>query len=401
MKLAKLSIALVAGLLTCDSSVGWSQAGLPPEAPNAPGGQVAKRQAAEPREENPQADVPVTRIDFKSDGPIPGVESSPVVSMPIQCTPDGTPLVAVPQPPNYFTQTVFSLDPKGARNFSYTSVAGLYDVKYLGFFPGDSTVDILVNGTTDSKQSQYAVTSPRGSVSNSATGFQGQRADDVLQFELNGNFKRMIALPEAYSFHRIAELGDHNLLAVAYDRVNAVAKLLLLDEDGQVIRPLQIPQAMEHDSALTQGQTGSDLNRARAETSLSWWLFTPSAGRVLLYVAHSKFPVLELGPGGAMREIPLQAPEGYLLDGFIPANDRWMVRFRRENLPDHGAVDRRPESRNYVLYEVNRADGSLKREFKAISGPGFGSACEHDGVLTGFSVSPDSKYIRLTAEIPR
>ena len=222
------------------------------------------------------------------------------------------------------------------------------------------------------------VTSRSGTVSKSATGFRGQRADYVLQFELNGTFKRMIALPDGYSFHRIAELGDHNLLAIAYDRINAVARLLLLDEDGQVIRTLQIPQAMEDDPALTQGRTGSDLNRARAESSLSWWLFTPSAGKVLLYIAHSKAPVLELSPGGAIREVPIQAPEGYILDGFIPANDRWIVRFRRENPPDHGAIDRRPETKNYVLYEVNRADGSLKREFQAISGSSFGSACEHD-----------------------
>jgi hypothetical protein len=222
-----------------------------------------------------------------------------------------------------------------------------------------------------------------------------------VEFDRAGNYKATVEPPDRYSFRRFAELPDGDLLALGYDRANAVARLLLLDSGGQMIRELQIPAGMQNNPELRQGETGGDLNRARAETSLSWWLFAPARHKVLLYVAHSKAPILEVGAGGAVREVPLEAPKGYVLDSVVPANDRWIMRFRREGLSVGGEMDARPQTRNFVYYEVNPEDGSLRRQLEIASGPGFGIACEQDGVLTGFSVSPDSKYLRMTADIPQ
>jgi hypothetical protein len=151
---------------------------------------------------------------------------------------------------------------------------------------------------------------------------------------------------------------------------------------------------------IKQGESGPEVNRSRAESSLSWWLFAPSRNRILLYQAHTDHPVLEVGAVGAVREVQLEIPKGYAMDGFVPASDRWIVRYRLKSAPAGGAIDARSESRNYVLYEVDPADGSLRRRIDPGAGSLFNIACEQDGVFTAFSME-DDRVIRRTADAPR
>jgi hypothetical protein len=131
------------------------------------------------------------------------------------------------------------------------------------------------------------------------------------------------------------------------------------------------------------------LERMNAETSLSGWHFAASRHKVLLYRAHAGSTLLEVGAGGATREVPLQTPKGYSLDGVISANDRWLMTFRREGLPEGAEIDASPSAGNYALYEVDAGDGSLKRRFTLEDGPFHSIACEQDGTLTAFSVDGD------------
>lgn len=343
--------------------------------------------------------VSTIHLEFKPQDDIPGASSSPAISSPILCSADGIPFISVPEPPSYTSQTVYSLDPKGAHSFSVQSAAGLYDSRFLNFFSGESEVGILVNATADPKKSQYTIESPSGATTE-GMGFGGDHHEYIVEFDRNGSYKATLELPHQYSFHRVAQLPDGNLLALAYERANAVARLLLLDSEGQIVRPLEIPQGMEDDPQLRMGESGGDLNRAHAETSLSWWLFASVRQHVVLYIAHANAPFLEVGSGGAVREVPVERPEGYLVDGMVSSNDRWIVRFRKEHLSDNTQIDRRPESQNYVIYELNPGDGTLKARIDSTSSPGFGLACEKDGVLTGLSTTPDSKYLLMTAQLP-
>jgi hypothetical protein len=244
-----------------------------------------------------------------------------------------------------------------------------------------------VNATKDDKHSVESYYALPGISTKKTPRYTGEHHEYLVEFGRDGNLKSVLDLPVAYHFHRVAALSNGELLALAYDRTNAVARLLLLDSNGQVVRALVVPSEMQDSPGLVQGQSGPAINRARAETSLSWWLMAPVRQSLLLYQAHSASPVLEVGVGGATREVPLEAPKGYVLDGVVPANDRWIMRYRRQGLSDSGQIDARPEAGNYVLYEVNPSDGSLKTELDTGTGPLFNIACEQDGVITAFSVS--------------
>jgi hypothetical protein len=76
------------------------------------------------------------------------------------------------------------------------------------------------------------------------------------------------------------------------------------------------------------------------------------------------------------------------------------MRFRKESLSDAGAIDARPEANNYVLYEVDSSDGSLRRRIEVEGGLLSSLACEQDGVFTAFSVDGE-KVTLATADLPR
>jgi hypothetical protein len=354
--------------------------------------------AGQPRDSFAQ--IPTVKLEFKSQqASVPGAHGSSAFFSPIICSPAGIPFVSFIEPSDFGPQTVYSLDPKGGHAFSVKSVPGLYDINSIqGYFASESTVGILVNATRDDKKASNTISMGPGLPPRAV--YTGEHFDYLVEFDSVGNHKATLELPQAYKFRRLAIFSDDTLLALAYDRANTVPRLFRLDSGGRITGSLEIPAKMGSSPAVVAGQSGDILNQVNAESSLSWWIFAPARQRVLLYQAHTTSPLLEVGAGGAVREVPLQAPKGYVLDDVISANDRWIMRFRKESLSDSAPIDARPEAKNYVLYELDPSDGSLRRQIELETGPFYSIACEQDGVFTAFSI--DGEKVNLqTADLPR
>jgi len=336
-------------------------------------------------------------LDFSDPKPIPGAPSANGWMTPILCTSDGTMVVSIPNLTDWRMPSFYALDTKGSHVLSPSSAGGIYDMQYRGsYFASGSMYGIEVTGTRDDKQEMRTFRPDKPA----QKFYTGKHHEYVIEFERDGSYEKTVELPEQYTFWRIAPLPDDEFVALAYDRANNVPRLLLLDSGGDVVRPIEIPQSMQDDSVLEQGQSSDPMKRAKAEMSLSWWLFGQARGKILFYKARAHASVLEIGSGGAAREVPVQAPDGYELSSVVPASDRWMMQFRRSGLSDHRAVDARPESGNFVYYEVDPNDGSLKRRIQVPSGPLRQIACESDGVVRAFTIS-DGKWLELTADLPR
>jgi hypothetical protein len=342
--------------------------------------------------------IPVLKLDFKTQPPVPGAPALPVIVSPILCSPDGVPFLDAPQPPDFMDHAVYSLDPHGATAFSPKSISGLYDVRFRGYFASDSTVGLLVTATQDDKKATGTYTLLPGTPPRSI--YTGEHHEYLALFDRGGSYKEKLDLPAAYNFLRLAPLSDGKLVALATDRINSVPHLLLLEADGQVARQIEPPAAMLASPDLQSGESSFDRDRARTLTSLSWWRFVSARQRVLLYQAHSRSPVLEVGSGGAVREVTISAPTDYLLDSVISSNDRWIIRYKKED--DMGASGAGPTSQAlpYTVYDVDANDGSLRSRLDVGSGQLFGIACEQDGVFTAFTLGGE-KTIRQTADIPR
>ena len=296
-------------------------------------------------------------------------------------------------------QTIVSLDPKGGHYFSLSSVPEVYDVTLLrGFFASESLVGVLVNGTRDN-----AIKIPQSFPSDSGVKpraiYTGVHHDYLVEFDVQGNYKKAIELPDSYHFWHFEALGNDDLLALGYDKINPGPQLFILDSSGQVKRNLQIPDRLVDDPVLYDGQSSDVTKQVVAETSMNWWNFALARNKVILYKARTNDPIVEIGSGGVARDISVDYPEGYVLDSIVPANDRWIVRFRKGAIEDAATSGKPIEATSYVLYEADPVDGTLLRQFE-ISGPFYSIACEHDGVISAFSVQ-EEKVSLLTAEIQR
>ena len=164
-----------------------------------------------------------------------------------------------------------------------------------------------------------------------------------------------------------------------------------------MIRPLQIPSQMESDPTLRAGQTGGELNRVKAASSLSWWLMVPSRHKLVLYVAHSHAPLLEIGVGGSTREVPIERPAGFILDALVSSSDHWIVRFRN-GAPADFAFDANAKSQSFRFYEVDPNLGTLTRRIVVKDNSLFSIACEKDGVFTALS-DDGTKVVLKTADV--
>jgi hypothetical protein len=317
---------------------------------------------------------------------------------PIVCSEDGIPYLRTFDPQDYRRLIVFSLEEKSVHRYSIDSIPNLYDVDVMSYFAGSNTIGIVVHATRDDRKSPQKMILGPGLPSRDV--YPGEHHAYLVELDRSsGSYKRTVDLPASYRFWRVAELSDGSFLALAYDTTNSVPRLLILDSDGKIVRTLEIPQSMSSTPQLQQGLSGDMLKRVMAQSSMSWWNFAQVRHRILIYQMRTRLPVLEVGPGGIVREVPLRVPQGYELNGVVSANDRWLMQYRKEGMPDDGAVDARPETKNFVLYEVDPNDGSLKRQIDLVTGRHFDIACEQDGVLIGFSM--DEKFLRITAEIGR
>jgi hypothetical protein len=66
-----------------------------------------------------------------------------------------------------------------------------------------------------------------------------------------------------------------------------------------------------------QSPGGDTLARVKAENNMSTWMFAPARQHILMYVWHRKPILLEIGAGGFMREVPIEAPPGYVIQDVI------------------------------------------------------------------------------------
>jgi hypothetical protein len=352
---------------------------------------------AEDSSDTTPAPIPAIALDFKPQQSIPGAPSSGAYMAPVECAPDGVPLVAFIDPADWTMPSLYALDPKGGHAYAPRSSPGLYDIHFVSYFASDSMVAVQVSATRDSTQS----TRMRRSGGQPQTYYSGAHHEFLIEFDPNGSYKKTVDLPQQYDFRHIATLPDDTLLALSYDPANRVPLLLLLDSSGEIVRPLELPEAMVSDPAVTQGQSGNGVNVAKAASSLSWWLFGSARGRVLLYQARAHSPVLEVGAGGVTRQVQVAGLSGYTPSGVVDSNDRWIMQFRKDGLPDHTAVDTHPASGNFLYYEVDPNDGALRRRIDLPNDPFVNVACEHDGTIIGFIGERDKQVTPVLADLGR
>ncbi|HET7104379.1 MAG TPA: hypothetical protein VFI20_09875 [Terracidiphilus sp.] len=336
--------------------------------------------------------LPEVNLDFEQGKPLQNVVASPVIATPIHCGPDGFALLQMLMPPDFRRTALYMVSKSRGRAISLSSIIGILKPQVVDVFDSDHFLGVLL----------YAVRTSVEDESPPSPGFF------VALFKHNGNFQRLIELPQHNIYSRFALLPSHDLITLEFDPNNAVAKLILRDSDGEEVRALQLPDALEdvtsgakQPSTLKPG-TGylrSDMETLGGSAAVGRARFTSAGSHILLWIPGVQ-SITELGDYSAFRQMKIKTPEGYAFDSMIPSTGLWIARFKRLGLSNTKPIDMRPESHNFVLYEVNPFDGHLQRRLNL--GPhGSWLACANDGSLTVYKTDKEQHLIALTANIGR
>jgi hypothetical protein len=133
---------------------------------------------------------------------------------------------------------------------------------------------------------------------------------------------------------------------------------------------------------------------ARAKTKLmGTFVFTPHNEDILVWRRNSNDPILDVNSAGRVREVPLQAPPGFVFVELIPSSDRWVGHFRRQS-----ALEDSPfTSATYSYFELRPQDASISAKL-LISGdrdlPQH-MACESDKSYITYKLDNDHKLVLL------
>jgi hypothetical protein len=387
---AKLKSPAVIALAVCLTQSEWAQTAPNPAPPQPPPVSAPSDQATPDLGPTPSFD-----LHFEAGDPIPGITASPVLMANIPCGADGSVLLdmLVPTeiPPLFFEHAIYLIRDGKSVSISLKSVPGISDVRLVhNLFAANSGVSALL----------YARKQPMDKPS------PADYKDFIAKFDHSGGYKELVELPFSGPVFRFAMLPSGDIVIIGFDAAGSVPRLLLLDSSGGIKGPIQMPGTLQDsvegalggESAGTRSRT--EENRELASKAMGLVQFAAYRDSVLLWLPGKNL-VLEIGDGGARREVEVEPPKGYALEAFLPSNTRWIVQFKRQGLPD-SEVDRRPETQNVLLYEVNPSDGSLRRKLIEDPNPPFSSAaCEHDGRLLSFRTDEKQHLIPLAADLGR
>ena len=398
----------------------WGQAGTPVPAPESSpvtsqdriNGHLEKSRDVAAKTESGEVDLPVYILQFhEQEKPIGGFVASPLIAEPVRCASDGTPFFNMldfpsskDQPFDPLKQTVYSVSSKGAHSYPIKALPDLDNVLFVALDADDSKVVLLVTATPRDQSADSSSASSAPSTGSSLQRALSAGKDYLVFFDHDGNYQKSVRLGAPYFARDIALLSSGEYVVFGFDEVNSVVRISLLDSDGGYLRDIPYSDELTNDPAFQETQSGREYERSRAliKTGFGSWRFAHARGGVLLYEPDSKAPVLEIGPGGARREVPLSLPKGYYLDAFMSSSDRWIVRLG-ENGPDKLARGAAGTSYNKrELFELNPSDGSPKYRIglgnEIQVGP-YTIACEQDGKFLAFKTDKDSKFILLNADI--
>lgn len=351
-----------------------------------------------------QDDTPAYTLDFKEpDKKVAGLVASPFIVLPIRCASDGTAFFNMLDPPGAgskaytpLRQTVHSVSSQGSHAFSIQSISDLDDVRFIAMDADDSKVAILVEARRKSAENiQSSSLPPGGTV---------KKKSYIALFDRNGSYTKSLDVSVAYGPSDLALLSSGEFAVYGYDSVNAAVRVSLLDSSGDLVRSIPLSDEFLDNSALKDAETGTPHERVQALTKsgIGAWRFARARGMVVLYQPGSNAPALEIGAGGARREVPIARPPGYSLDAFVPASDRWIVRYKRTGLPELGET--RYNTNDLELFEVNPSDGTLRYRIDLGKDSGVGIlsiACEADGEFLSYRMDEDNKLALLNAAAPR
>lgn len=314
------------------------------------------------------------------------------------CRADGTLFVGMSDAAigNTFPPVVLrSLDREGqVVRFETSHLAGYVDqsIWWGGhFFVGDHWVATLVSATPQDKAAERAA---QNSV------------ELALIYDSKGTFQRAVRLPAGVEIHALGVYDSGEVLIVASGPDNKLARLLVVDAEGDIDRELRLFDEDYNSSKHAREDqllSGVVENKSGALTGME---ILPYGQNLLLFPSMTRQPIIEVNERGIVRVYPLEIPKGFMLRSMLSMSGHsWKIATWTDHLEPVKSDDSGPPGYKLTqgpVFEFNPSTGAaLRRIDIRKDAPGDWLICEHDGEYTVLAWSARNSYEILKASIPQ
>jgi hypothetical protein len=349
---------------------------------------------------SPVEEIPRFTLDFGKPQET-ALSSNPVVMLAnTACKVDGTLFIGISDGSSGASSIPFpslhSLDPAGqVIRFETSHLMGYSDqsIYWAGvFFAGEHWVATLVTATLQDKETDKIASAP---------------VQLALIYDSKGTFQRSVRLPDDIQISALGVYDSGELLIVGTG-TNKLARLLVVDADGDVDRELRLfDDDYNSKQHAKEDQLLSDIeqNKAGALTDLQ---ILPYGQNLLLFPSMTKQPVIEVNEHGIVRVYPLNIPKGFFLSSILSIGGRtWKIATVSNHIEPAKSADGSPPQAyaltNGPVFEFDPSSGAaLRRIDPPKDAPGNSLVCEYDGQYTALTTDTKNGHLELLqANIPR
>jgi hypothetical protein len=330
--------------------------------------------------------VPTVKLTFVKESDAPKVAASLVLYGPMGCTQDGNFFIETASPADLRKSALSSIaidgDSYSATSFSLDTLSDLHDAQLKAYFATESEVVALLNATRNDalSTSKHTLVVPKTGESFERETRSGTRHDYLATFDRQGNYKGSVELDVPFTVRKIAVFGSGLLLVIGFDTDNQT-KFAFVNADGSLQRFLDTDKSLAGSEKMMEAldllKTQPDAFRANPHPSLGLAQIVSFRDK-LLFVLTGMTWIVEITPGGVLRRIAIDVPQGFVIDRFIPSQKTWYAALRR-----YGS-DSSPDQEN-VFYEFSPDNGVAVRRFDTTPQYTSEIACEHDGEFEGLA----------------
>jgi hypothetical protein len=321
---------------------------------------------------------PLYSITFGKPMPVGGLSPSRTIGAPFECTSDGTAFLTMLFQPSLYAppiEQLVSISKSGeAQEFRLDQITELHDVMQKGYFASESAVVFLVRAATEDKQGKEKFVTSDGA-EHEVTRNIAEHHDYLLIFDRKGNYRKRAQLDETFAVQRVAMFPSGSFLAFGFDKENHSLKLTMLNEDGTLLRIVEIPKD-DAPTSMFGTQDGSGRGPAVFVKPVQ---LVPHGDSIVIVLNESKYPLLAVNEAGEVRAITPRLAEGKQINTLLPSDGNLYAL----------------EVGDGLIYELNAQDGSVLRRFKIGDGaPGVDVTCVHDGEFHSFA-QRNGKLVQL------
>ena len=253
-------------------------------------------------------------------------------------------------------------------------------------FVGRDRVYALVSAERDSVQPSHAARFPL-----------------VLIFDRSGALAGTVILEHTLNPLVLGVFPSGNLVLGSEDRLNHRMALNLVGADGIPIRELRLygNDFIVRAAEMPAAPRGTSSYSSLLLVSISKF-FASGDHLLLVPLATSGLPVVELDERGVIHSVTPQTPDDMVAEDFIPSNNRSGLKMRLATVlaSDKGPVDSegkllgvalRPSAR---IAEFSRTDGRLLQE-EDMGSSEIQPACETDETLRFLTLRADHAHLQV------